>query len=337
MQRWSTSDAPRAAQFTRWRELICEAFLALTPESDLRDRFTGFTGTVTQWPLAELNIARIDSQRQRVKHTVGDVARTPCDGYYANFQLRGTSSMTQHGRSTQLRPGDIAVVDTAEPFAFDFPGEFRQLSLYLPKTLLEARLASPVRTATRIETATGMGAAVRHALGVLTRDDLAEDTAARLAAHTCGILALALEQPTASRVTPLRHRRLHAAALADIDEHLADDDLCPPVTARRLGVSVRLLYSVFAGRPYSYAAELRRRRLEYARRELQDPARSHLRVLDVAVKAGFTDVTSFHRAFRRAYGRTPAQVRAAATGSYGDRPVPEPEPARPDGPSPLPA
>ncbi len=60
-QRWSTMDVPKAAQFARWRELICEAFLALTPESDLRD---GFAGTVAQRELAELSIARITSQRR---------------------------------------------------------------------------------------------------------------------------------------------------------------------------------------------------------------------------------------------------------------------------------
>lgn len=311
MERWSTSEAPRAAQFAHWREFICEAFLALTPESDLRD---GFAGTVTQWPLAEMNIARIDSQRQQVKRTARDIAHAPQSGYYANFQLRGTSRMTQHGRSTVLRPGDIALVDTAEPFAFDFPGQFRQLSLFLPKSLLERQLSAPVRTATRVETTTGTGAAVRHALGALTRDDLAEDTAARLAAHACGILAIALEQPAATWSTPARHDRLRAAALADIEEHLIDDDLSPPVTARRLGVSVRLLYAVFADQRRSFATEVRRRRLEYAWRELQDPARAHLRVIDVAVKAGFTDVTSFHRAFRREYGRTPAQIRQESTG-----------------------
>ncbi|MFF1675842.1 AraC-like ligand-binding domain-containing protein [Streptomyces sp. NPDC058256] len=311
VQRWSTSEAPSAAQFARWRELICEAFLALTPESDLRD---GFAGAVTLWPLAALNIARIDSQRQRVQRTPHDIERAPQQGYYANFQLRGTSFMTQHGNSTVLHPGDLAVVDTAEPFAFDFRDNFRQLSLYVPKPLLENQLGAPVRTASRVDTATGIGAAIRHALLALTRDDLAEDTAARLAIHACGILAVALEQPAASRAIPIRHDRIHAAALADIDEHLTDDDLSPPATARRLGVSVRLLYAVFAAQQRSFAAEVRRRRLHTAWRGLQDPARAHLRVIDVAVDAGFTNVTSFHRAFRREYGRTPAQVRGGSAG-----------------------
>src|SRR5262249_26501096 len=128
-QTWSTLTTGRAGQFTHWRELICEAFLDLTPESDLRD---GFAGTVTQWPLGELSIARIDSQRQRVRRTDRDIARATRPGYYANLQVRGTSEMRQGGRTALLRPGDLAVVATGERFAFEFGTDFRQLSLFIP-------------------------------------------------------------------------------------------------------------------------------------------------------------------------------------------------------------
>jgi AraC-like DNA-binding protein len=306
--------AARADSFLHWRELICEAFLSLTPESDRRD---GFTGAVTQWQFTDLSLARIRSQRQRVSRTERDIDRAPRYGYYANFQVQGVSRMTQQSRSTVLRPGDLAVVDTAEPFAFDFPEPFVQLSLYLPGPLLESQLGRGVPTATRVDTGAGVGAAVRHALGALSRGDLAPEAAARLAVHTCGLIAVALERPVTADTPALRHDRLHRAALEDIDEHLTDDDLSAPVTAHRLGVSARLLYAVFAGQRHSYATEVRRRRLDRAWRELQDPARSHLRVIDVAVSAGFADVTSFHRAFRRVYGRTPRQVREAAMGPAG--------------------
>src|SRR3954470_21178820 len=126
---WSTLHAPRAAQFAHWRELICEAFLDLTPESPRRD---GFAGRVTQWPLGELSIARIASQEQRVQRTPRDIVRAPRSGYYANLQVRGSSLMVQHGRSTVLQAGDLAIVDTAEPFTFEFRDDFQQLSFYVP-------------------------------------------------------------------------------------------------------------------------------------------------------------------------------------------------------------
>jgi AraC-like DNA-binding protein len=313
-QRWSTLAAAPTRQFAYWRELICEAFLDLTPESELRD---GFAGTVTQWPLGELSLARIDSQRQQVRRTDRDIDRGPRAGYYANLQVRGTSLMRQDGRVAVLRPGDIAVVATDQRFAFEFGSDFRQLSLYLPGPLVDARTTGRLRTATRLDTATGVGAAVRHALQALTRSPLAPESAARLAALAGGMLAVALDASAATGhlvnpepPRPLRSARDHRTALADIEEHLADDDLSPAATARRLGISVRRLHQLFAEQERSYASTVRRLRLEQARRDLQDPARAHLRIADIAAEAGFGNLASFHRTFRREFDQTPAQLRA---------------------------
>jgi AraC family transcriptional activator of tynA and feaB len=302
---WTTLATRPAGQFAHWRELICAAFLALTPESDLRE---GFAGTVTQWPLGRLNLARIDSQRQTVRRTGDDITRTPIRGYYANLQVRGTGLVAQQDRVAVLRPGDLAVVDTAEPFAMEFAGDFRQLSFFVPERLLDAQLPGPVRTATRISTSSGVGAAVRLALESVSGTP--PRAADRLAIHAAGMLAVALD-PTI--LAPVRAPRTHTAAVADIEAHLTDDDLSPAATARRLGVSVRFVHGLFAGHPESYTATVRRFRLQKAARDLRDPALSRLRVIDIATEAGFANVASFHRAFRRAFGRTPNELRVSRT------------------------
>nr|BFE63108.1 transcriptional regulator FeaR [Dactylosporangium thailandense] len=292
---WSTGDHTPGEQFAAWRELICAAFLALTPESDLRG---GFAGDVEQWRLGGLALARIASQRQTVRRTEDDIARSPVRGYYANLQVRGTSLMAQGGRSTLLRPGELGLVDTGRPFRFEFGSDFEQLSFFVPRTLLEG----PVPTAAAVPTRAGVGAAVRLALESVSAVRRPE----RLAVHAAGMLAIALD-PTV--LAPVRSPRTHAAALADIEEHLSDDDLSPATTARRLGVSVRYIHGLFSAEPESYAATVRRLRLEKASRDLRDPSRGHLRVIDIATEAGFVNVASFHRAFRKAFGRTPHQVR----------------------------
>ncbi|GIE83070.1 AraC family transcriptional regulator [Actinoplanes philippinensis] len=298
-QTWSTRDAVPARQFGHWREMICQAFLALTPESDLRD---GFDAGVTQWPLGTLSIARITAQRQRVERTESDLAAGSPPGFYANLQLAGVSTMRQAGRFTVLRPGDVAVVDTGEPFTFEFGGDFRQLSFFVPRALLTAQVTGPIATATRIPTTAGAGAALRHLLTALPAG------VPRLAPHAAGVLAVALSESPAA-AAPRRAPRSHARAVADIEEHLADDDLSPSATARRLDISVRSLHALFAGSDLSYAATVRRLRLDRAVRDLRDPARAHLRVADIAADAGFADVAAFHRAFRRAFGATPGQLR----------------------------
>ncbi|WP_433083789.1 helix-turn-helix domain-containing protein [Dactylosporangium sp. CA-052675] len=293
--RWSTGDHAPGEQFAAWRELICAAFLALTPESDLRG---AFAGDVEQWRLGGLALARIASQRQTVRRTEDDIARSPVHGYYANLQVRGTSLMAQGGRSTLLRPGELGLVDTGRPFRFEFGSDFEQLSFFVPRPLLEG----PVPTAAAVPTRAGVGAAVRLALESVPAVRRPE----RLAVHAAGMLAIALD-PTVP--APVRSPRTHAAALADIEEHLSDDDLSPATTARRLGVSVRYVHGLFSAQPESYAATVRRLRLEKASRDLRDPSRAHLRVIDIATEAGFVNVASFHRAFRKAFGRTPHQVR----------------------------
>ncbi|GLY04148.1 hypothetical protein Acsp01_45270 [Actinoplanes sp. NBRC 101535] len=276
--------------------MICQAFLALTPESELRD---GFAGSVTQWPLGALSIARIASQRQRVDRDLDGGGSPP--GFYANLQLTGVSTMRQAGRLTVLHPGDVAVVDTTAPFTFGFGDDFRQLSFFVPGRLLRAQVSGPVATATRIPTTSGVGAALRHLLTALPGGS------PRLAPHAAALLALALSEPPAAAAR--RAPRSHARAVADIEEHLTDDDLSPPATARRLEISVRSVHALFAGQPLSYAATVRRLRLDRAARDLRDPARAHLRVADIAADAGFADVTAFHRAFRREFGHSPGRLR----------------------------
>jgi AraC family transcriptional activator of tynA and feaB len=90
--------------------------------------------------------------------------------------------------------------------------------------------------------------------------------------------------------------------------------LSPGRTAARLGISVRLVHQLFAGRDHTYTATLRRHRLEQARRDLADPARAALRIIDIAADNGFADVTHFHRVFRAAYGCTPAELRRGQAG-----------------------
>jgi AraC-like DNA-binding protein len=307
MSTWSTGSVPRREQFAYWREMICQTFLDLTPESALRD---GFRGKVTHRQLGTLDLGRIDSQAQRVRRTEADIDRSPRLGHYANLQVRGTCLTVQDGRATVQHPGDLAVVDTSRPFTFEFSDDFQQLSLHLPGRLLTDQLDGPVPTASRIPTVSGVGAALRHTLHALNDGDLTATASARLGMHASGLLAIALTPPP-EPAEPRPNARLLDAALDDIAEHLTENGLSPAATATRLGISVRLLHQLFGDHERSFGGEVRWQRLEQAYRDLTDPARRALRIADIAAAAGFVVVTHFHRVFRQRYGRTPTEARRA--------------------------
>jgi AraC-like DNA-binding protein len=65
----------------------------------------------------------------------------------------------------------------------------------------------------------------------------------------------------------------------------------------------------------SFTRHLLERRLASAAALLCDAAWRHRRIADVAVEAGFTDLSYFNRAFRRHYGATPSDIRAAGAAS----------------------
>jgi AraC family transcriptional regulator, positive regulator of tynA and feaB len=304
--RWSTAELPRARQFGYWREMICEALLGLSSETPVRD---GFRGDIALRPLGALAVARIGSQAQSARRTEADIAGSGQPGYCVNLQLSGIGRTSQDGRVAITGPGELTIIDKSRPFTLDFGDDYRQLSLHVPESLLQVQLDRPVPTATRISTVTGVGAALRHTLAVLGQGGLTESSAGRLAVHACGLVAVAVADP-AELAPAVRYRAGQLdAALADIAEHLGDDDLCPATTAGRLGISVRHLHQLFASRERTFGAEVRRQRLEQAHRDLADPARFQFRVADIAAEAGFADVTHFHRVFRQAYGYTPAGLR----------------------------
>jgi AraC-like DNA-binding protein len=109
--------------------------------------------------------------------------------------------------------------------------------------------------------------------------------------------------------------REHVAAIADpirdvraaIRERFAAGDASIAAVARRLSTSVRSLQRRLRRSGASYAAVLDDERLAAARTLLLDPRRS---LGEVAALVGFTQQSSFSRAFRRWTSETPNEFRA---------------------------
>ncbi|WP_433193057.1 helix-turn-helix domain-containing protein [Nocardia sp. CA-107356] len=104
------------------------------------------------------------------------------------------------------------------------------------------------------------------------------------------------------RLTPA----LTQAARDLADRHLSHPELSPAVLARQLNVSVRTLQRAFASSGESVTAYIRRRRLEEARLALT-ASRNRPSNSELAAYWQFADSSHFIRAFKKAYGLTPAE------------------------------
>lgn len=98
-------------------------------------------------------------------------------------------------------------------------------------------------------------------------------------------------------------------AQRDILERLSDHGLHVDAVARRQGVTARYIQRLFEIEGTTFSDFVRERRLDLALRLLKDRERATT-ITDIAYDAGFADISSFNRAFRRRFGATPSEIRA---------------------------
>ncbi|GAA4887423.1 helix-turn-helix domain-containing protein [Actinomycetospora straminea] len=301
---WDIAALPTREQFGYWHEVICQAFVPLTPHRTLDEE--GFAAKVETRRLAGTNRARLRSRPQRTDHGPREVARTDGAYYFVNLQLAGRCITTVADRTAVVRPGEFVVVDTAEPYFFHLDQPWQMLSFRVPHADLDAPLRGRRPDLGRPVPATGAGAAVTALMRALWSVDATTPGTAELADSFATAVAAATANPATTPGRPPGVTR--AAIVAHVERHLGDRDLTVNGVCRRFGISPRTLHNLFADADASFAATVRTLRLERCAALLADPDTTAT-VTVIAAAHGFDDPTAFSRAFRRHFGVSPREMR----------------------------
>ncbi|WP_281887197.1 AraC family transcriptional regulator [Agromyces rhizosphaerae] len=258
-----------------------------------------------------LTVSSVESAGHSAERTARTARHADGDDLHLSLQLGSTGLVAQNERSVRVGPGSVTSYATDQAYYLDYsPPSQRQLiiqvsrsSLGIPNRLIDEscrRLLVPSNASTR--TLFAHASALRSAVPLATPSGVDE-----LAEATRDLAATMIRSSfTASEVLP----QTPAALLATIEEHLrhhaADPELSLDSVAHRHYISRRKLYLLFERNDTTPADFLRRTRLRIGERMLRDEDDP---VADVAVRAGFSDPTTFARAFRREYGATPREYR----------------------------
>ena len=101
-----------------------------------------------------------------------------------------------------------------------------------------------------------------------------------------------------------------AAALDYMASHFSDPELSLAKVAQSLGISPRYLQRVLETSGTSFTAHVTELRLKHAFTLLTAENLIDFRICDIALQAGFSDISYFNRLFRSRFGDTPKSVRA---------------------------
>jgi len=277
---------------------ICGAFNAEPLSSK-------FSGRIREYRSGALKISFVDACHARLFRTAREISASDVSKYFVVLQLDGTACMAQEGNRVLLSGGDMTLIDASRPSDFTFSENSRQLSLILPRHLVDQSLRfNQARCGQLISSVSPIAMLSNRLIVEVTRqNDLSlQESEATLEA------IISLLRPAISNTDDDHHERLFNKSLVFIDELIRSDELSPDLLARKVGVSVRGLYRIFAKKGVLMSRYIKNRRLDFCAESLRQTG-SDQKLSALADLWGFSNPSSFSTAFKSRFGFSPGEYR----------------------------
>ena len=309
--RFSTDDFPERKRIDAYREVYSRTIMKhdIEPIGDGPFHFEASLCSLSGLGLATSSISPCRRIHRR-QHIEGD-------DFALGIALSGGCIVQQRGLEAAIRTGEAVLTSAAYPAVVAIAPGSRSISSRIPMSVLGPRLdrldgvSRPIpRSIEGLRLLTGY-------VGTMWNADVLNDPALHdmVVGHIHDLIRLALgAQGDARRLAEERGGAAarRAAILRAIAIHSCDQGLSAAAVAMRLGITPRYVHLLLEETGKTFTHHVLERRLERAAALLRDPRWRERKISDVALEAGFTDLSHFSRAFRRHYGATPSDMRTAA-------------------------
>lgn len=251
---------------------------------------------------------------------VARAARAPSSNGAILLTLCLNGSCEMQGRNAfVLRAGQAIILPCAGIEGFSAQGDFETLSMRAPASWLQQATGRAVLDPLLCRAIGVADAGMPHILA---------DTMAsfwmnrRKIGASDGDVILATLGTMLRRIFEDEYKDITAASTSrqslywrvsdDISEHMGQPDLFGVErTAERLGKSTRAMQAALRDMGTNFTTLARELRLAQAARMLRSPIADHRTITELSLALGFEDIAHFSRSFRRRFGLSPRQYRAA--------------------------
>ncbi len=245
-------------------------------------------------------------------------SRGPSNYHWISLLLEGAGHY-EHGETVRdFRVGDFFFGKRTAQADLSIDTPFRMLLVNIPDPLLARRIHLTLpRNVMHLSGRSGASRLVSNMLSAVADiiDDVTETEMLPVEFALPQFLMSAIfgegGAPVIGGAAAMRAGILHRVCLY-IDQQLDNPDLNVGEAAKANGLSVRYLQKLFEAQGETFAAYIRRRRLDHCRADLADIRNASVSITSICFRWGFSDAASFSRAFSDAFGLSPRAFRRQA-------------------------
>lgn len=308
-QKLSTTSVEKENRLTYWQDSANRLFPSTILTGSEGEEFFG---SVTWMEFGEVVMADFVSTAMEIQRNDEQICNND-KWYEVCLQVEGDCRLKQGGRTAHVRPREMVLYDSQQPYRMTFAGPYRQIALKLPRCLLQDRV--PCLETLIVRPISGQSLPGRFLFDfIITMCDVKRESAretliSRLESHVIELLATALSEIASEQPLSASRQAQLARVKAYILEHLDEPSLCPSEISRAQSISIRSLYELFESEDLQVSKWIKAQRLERIRRDLSDNMLMAWPITTIALRRGFKDFSHFSRTFRAQYGISPRAYR----------------------------
>ncbi|TPI12746.1 helix-turn-helix domain-containing protein [Mesorhizobium sp. B4-1-3] len=275
-----------------------------------------FAAAIEATAIGPVVLGQMAGTIQHASRKARNIAEDSRDGYLLLINHGDTKlSGVQVGRDYSVGNGEAALVSASEALEMSGGNSNVWANIVVPREILQGAFAHVEdRLALTV-------AADNEALCMLTRYcNFLEAGPALvspdLVTHATETIVDLIGLATGAKGEPAELaglRGLRAARLQAILDKIRDNFADPAISAQRVAQQLRLspryVHDLLQETGVSFAERILELRLQRAHRMLSDRRNDRMRISEIALLSGFSDVSYFNRCFRRRFGSTPTGAR----------------------------
>ena len=308
------SDDAQGERLSRWNAFLSDTYAVLRIQPD---NVADYRATITRIRIGRLGLTWYDTSAARGIFEAGRAGAWSAplgDAFILAIQEEGMSSATYVGRELVTRTGDMVLLDAGRHWNVSSTSAMKAIAIKVPanhllKIVRDPESACGIPLPASIPEVALASSLIRNIKNAI---EAAPDADWETYEHVLlDIITSALHHLPETDRQVVKGGAQRREACAFVEKNLGNPELSVSLIAAELGTSTRSIQRIFGDMGFTPRGYILERRVDAAAEQLKRSDCQHLSITDICYSSGFSDLSHFVRSFRRRFGVSPRDFRAA--------------------------